>query len=118
MRDWIAQGAVGPTDETLHAPVSKPASPAQNAEAQNVQQIRERILAHQQEKAEAYKVTIPNTTVSYAMAPVAAGDFLMGSSAKPDEQPPHKVHVDAFWMQAHEVTWDEHRLFMFANQAG
>ncbi len=23
-----------------------------------------------------------------------------------------------FWMQAHEVTWDEYRLFMFANQAG
>ena len=30
----------------------------------------------------------------------------------------HKVQLDAFWMQAHEVTWDEYRLFMFANQAG
>jgi formylglycine-generating enzyme required for sulfatase activity len=27
------------------------------------------------------------------------------------------VRVDAFWMQAHEVTWDEYRLFMFATQA-
>ena len=35
-----------------------------------------------------------------------------------DEQPQHKVQLDAFWMQAHEVTWDEYRLFMFANQAG
>jgi formylglycine-generating enzyme required for sulfatase activity len=35
---------------------------------------------------------------------------------KKDEQPPHKVHVDAFWMQAHEVTWDEYRLFMFTSQ--
>jgi len=105
IHDWIEQGAVWP-------------APARNAEAQNVQQIRERILAHQQEKAEPYKVTIPNTTVAYAMAPVAAGDFLMGSSAKPDQQPQHKVHVDAFWMQVHEVTWDEYRLFMFANQAG
>jgi formylglycine-generating enzyme required for sulfatase activity len=43
---------------------------------------------------------------------------MMGSSASKDEQPVHKVHVDAFWMQAHEVTWDEYRLFMFANQAG
>src|SRR5207253_9457878 len=60
---------------------------------------------------------------SYAMAAIPAGDFLMGSpdsdpSHKKDEQPQHKVHVDAFWMQAHEVTWDEYRLFMFAKQAG
>jgi formylglycine-generating enzyme required for sulfatase activity len=87
-------------------------------ETQNVRQLRERILAHHDGKAQPYQVTIPNTTVSYDMVPVAAGDFLMGSSAKPDEQPQHKVHVDAFWMQAHEVTWDEYRLFMFANQAG
>ena len=40
------------------------------------------------------------------------------SAAKKDEQPQHKVRVDAFWMQAHEVTWDEYRLFMFATQAG
>ena len=37
---------------------------------------------------------------------------------KKDEQPQHKVRVDAFWMQAHEVTWDEYRLFMFASQGG
>jgi formylglycine-generating enzyme required for sulfatase activity len=42
----------------------------------------------------------------------------MGSTAKPDEQPTHTVTIDPFWMQAHEVTWDEYRLFMFANQAG
>ena len=39
-------------------------------------------------------------------------------SVKKDEQPTHKVRVDAFWMQAHEVTWDEYRLFMFASQGG
>jgi formylglycine-generating enzyme required for sulfatase activity len=85
---------------------------------QNVEQIRARILAHETPKAQPYKVTIPNTTVSYDMVPVAAGDFEMGSTAKPDEQPKRKVHLDAFAMQAHEVTWDEYRLFMFANQAG
>ena len=41
-----------------------------------------------------------------------------GRTRKKDEQPPHKVRLDAFWMQAHEVTWDEYRLFMFANQGG
>ena len=30
----------------------------------------------------------------------------------------HPVRIEAFWMSAHEVTWDEYRLFMFANQAG
>src|SRR3954468_5928359 len=91
---------------------------SQSPELENVRQVRDRIVAHHDGKTQPYKVTIPNTTVSYDMVPVAAGDFLMGSSAKPDEQPQHKVHVDAYWMQAHEVTWDEYRLFMFANQAG
>ena len=64
-----------------------------------------------------YKVTIPNTTVSYGMAPVPAGEFLMGSAGPGDEQPQHKVRLDAFWMQTHEVTWDSYLMFMFADQA-
>ena len=54
------------------------------------------------------------------MAPVPAGEFQMGSDAagaKADEQPQHKVRVDAFWMQTHEVTWDSYLMFMFADQA-
>ena len=47
------------------------------------------------------------------MTPIPAGDFEMGSP-KPAESPEHKVHVDSFWMQTHEVTWDEFHLFMFA----
>jgi formylglycine-generating enzyme required for sulfatase activity len=89
-----------------------------------VQQIRTRIEEHLKKAAgapaAAYKVTIPNTTVIYGMAPVPAGEFLMGSSgpgAKPDEQPQHKVRLDAFWMQTHEVTWDSYLMFMFADQA-
>jgi formylglycine-generating enzyme required for sulfatase activity len=89
-----------------------------------VQRIRSLIEGQSKKSAgvppAAYKVTIPNTTVGYSMAPVPAGDFLMGSAdsgAKPDEQPPHKVRLDAFWMQAHEVTWDAYLMFMFADQA-
>src|SRR5258708_14689296 len=53
------------------------------------------------------------------MVAVSGGDFTMGWAwGSKDEQPVHKGHVDAFWMQVHEVTWDEYRLFMFANQAG
>jgi len=85
-----------------------------------VRQIHDRIEAKQHpiDKPAAYKVTIPNTTVRYDMVPIPAGEFQMGSpdsdpQHKKDEQPQHKVSVDAFWMQAHEVTWDEYRLFMF-----
>jgi formylglycine-generating enzyme required for sulfatase activity len=92
-------------------------------EHQNVQRIYERIHKHPIDKPAAYKTTLPNTTVSYEMVPVPSGSFEMGSpdsnkQAKKDERPQHKVNLDAFWMQAHEVTWDEYRLFMFAAQAG
>src|SRR5581483_11261128 len=85
-----------------------------------VERIRERILANQKNGpgTKQYKLTIPETTVSYDMVPIPAGSFTMGSNAKKDEQPPHHVQVDAFWMQAHEVTWDEFRLFMFEGQGG
>jgi len=54
------------------------------------------------------------------MAPIPAGEFTMGSAAadaKADEKPPHKVKLDAFWMQTHEVTWDAYLMFMFVDQA-
>lgn len=119
LKNWIAEGAEWPDKITLKAP-------APNATDENdiVREIHARIEAHSRSSARgAYKITIPNTTVSYNMSPVPAGDFMMGSpnsdpQHKPDEQPPHKVHVDGFWMQSNEVTWDEYRLFMFANQAG
>jgi formylglycine-generating enzyme required for sulfatase activity len=85
-----------------------------------VQRIRARIEARAATSAGApaapYKVTIPNTTVDYSMVPLPAGEFLMGS-AKPGEQPQHTVRLGAFWMQAHEVTWDAYLMFMFADQA-
>jgi len=86
------------------------------AERANVRRISDRVHAAARKSSGRYRVTIPNTTVSYDMVPVPAGEFTMGSTLKKDEQPPHKVRLDAFWMQAHEVTWDEYRLFMFANE--
>lgn len=121
---WIAGGANWPAGVTLSRPVRASSGVDEH---EIVRQIRERIVAHaragSKEKPATYEVTIPNTTVSYGMVPVPAGVFEMGSpnsdpQHKSDEQPPHKVRVDAFWMQEHEVTWDEYRLFMFANQSG
>src|ERR1700738_4270994 len=89
---------------------------SEESERANVRRIHDRIQANTKKQAGPYKVTIPNTTVSYDMVPIPAGEFTMGSTVKKDEQPPHKVRLDAFWMQAHEVTWDEYRLFMSASQ--
>ena len=92
-------------------------APAASDEMARVRQIRERVL--QSKRAEAhYQVTIPNSVVSFEMAAIPAGEFKMGSSAKKDEQPEHRVKLGKFWMQTREVTWDEYRLFMFAAQAG
>ncbi len=69
-------------------------------------------------KFEAYKKTIPGTTISYEMAAIPGGEFSMGTAGRKDEEPVRRVRVQPFWMMAHEVTWDEYRLFMFSKQAG
>ena len=101
--------------------VQQPEKPPDPKELAVVQKIRARIEEKGRAAAAgppaAYKVTIPNTIVTYGMAPVPAGEFLMGSAAAGDAQPQHKVRLDAFWMQTHEVTWDSYLLFMFADQA-
>lgn len=109
IRDWIQAGAPWEGEATLAAPAKSAAPGGSGGEMANVNAIRERIVKTQA-KTGAYSVTVPNTTVKYDMVPIPAGDFTM--------DPKYKVHVSAFAMQAHEVTWDEYRLFMFANQAG
>lgn len=62
-----------------------------------------------------YDQQIEGTNVSFKMMPVAGGTFLMGSndskSQRPNEGPATKVSVDSFWMEEHEVTYDEYILF-------
>jgi formylglycine-generating enzyme required for sulfatase activity len=63
-----------------------------------------------------YEQTIAGSTVKFKMVPIPEGTFTMGGSSQdkkkePDEGPPKKVKVDAFWMGAHEVTYDEFLLF-------
>jgi formylglycine-generating enzyme required for sulfatase activity len=119
LKRWIELGADWPAGTSL-----KPAiKTAQADEHDTVRRIRERIMQREAKVPGKYSVTIPNTAVTYEMVPIPAGEFLMGAAASdpakmPDEQPQHRVHVDAFWMQSHEVTWDEYRLFMFATQTG
>ena len=63
-----------------------------------------------------YDQIIQGTNVSFKMIPVAGGTFVMGSNAgekghQADEGPATKVTVDSFWMEEHEVTYDEYILF-------
>ncbi len=124
---WLAAGMLVPAPAPQSAaPQAGGANQDAAKERANVERIYARIQAHQTDSARkqgAAHITIPNTTVSYDIVPVPAGEFEMGSapgdpSGKKDEQPRHKVRIDAFSMQAREVTWDEYRLFMFDDQSG
>ncbi|HLJ13224.1 MAG TPA: formylglycine-generating enzyme family protein [Bryobacteraceae bacterium] len=112
---------------SLAAALYLAAAPAAPDEHANVEKIHARIVSENKETSASemkpYKITIPNTTVSYEMTPIPGGEFEMGTPAsepghQKDESPQHKVTLDPFWMQTHEITWDEYRLFMFSEQAG
>jgi len=48
-----------------------------------------------------------------SMAAVPAGEFIMGSDAgRPDEQPAHRVYLDAYEMDRYEVTNAQYRRFV------
>jgi formylglycine-generating enzyme required for sulfatase activity len=63
-----------------------------------------------------YTEKIPGTEVAFEMVPILGGTYTMGSppnekGRKDDEGPQHQVHIDPFWMEAHEVTWQEYELW-------
>jgi formylglycine-generating enzyme len=63
-----------------------------------------------------YEEKIPGTTVSFAMAAIPGGTFMMGSPEsepfrRSDEGPVREVEVDSFYMAVVEVTWDEYLAF-------
>ncbi len=64
-----------------------------------------------------YRERIAGSEVTFAMVPVPAGSFVLGSpeeeaDRRGEEGPAHEVSVDAFWIGTHEVTWDEYHVFM------
>lgn len=63
-----------------------------------------------------YDYRFSNSDVSFQMVPIPAGVFKWGASDKDatageDEKPARAVRIDAFWMGAKEVTFDEFNLF-------
>lgn len=77
----------------------------------------ENSVASTEEEMKRYEDRIPGSEVTFRMAPIPGGSFLMGSPAgeegrKKDEGPQREVEVAPFWMGVCEVTWDEYGLFM------
>lgn len=69
-----------------------------------------------------YTERIPGTSISFEMAAIPGGDFIMGSSRKefghePDESPMHPVRVSRFFMGTAEVSWDEYLEFFKATSS-
>ncbi|MDO5579967.1 MAG: formylglycine-generating enzyme family protein [Planctomycetia bacterium] len=59
---------------------------------------------------------LPKESVSFKMLPVKGGKFLLGSPEseadhQEDESPQVEVDIAPFWMEEHEVTWQEFQLF-------
>lgn len=94
-------------------------------EMELVREIHARIVAAAKERAdeadeeiEVYSATIPDTNISYEMAPVPGGEFTIGSpedepGREEDEGPRKRVKISPFWMGSHPVTWNEFELFMY-----
>ena len=64
------------------------------------------------------EVEVPPVTVPEGMVLIPAGTFEMGSNdaeADDDEQPVHTVHLDAFYMDKHEVTNAQFKAFIDEN---
>jgi len=73
-------------------------------------------------KHEAYTEKIADSDVTFDMAAIPGGVYLMGSpktekGRNDDEGPQHPVKMKPFWMGKMEVTWDEYDLYWRKNVA-
>ncbi len=123
VRDWILDGAMwtGPL-RTSRKSTSATGAPDRMAV---VREIHRRISRHSAESDEfvGYDEAVAGTDATLQMVPIPAGEFVQGTpegeaGRNDDEQPQRRVHVDAFWMSAHEVTWDAYRRFMLRESEG
>jgi formylglycine-generating enzyme required for sulfatase activity len=103
----VAANASAASDPSLDVavrwlPQPPPGNPA--AEAKN------------QKGMKAYTEKIPGTDVSFGMVPIPGGSLKMGSPAgekgrNSDEGPQVKIKIEPFWMEKHEVTWNQYELW-------
>ncbi len=61
-----------------------------------------------------YEQTIEGTSTSFKMVAIPAGKFLIGNrnpSAEADEVPQKEIQLSSFWIEEHEVTFEEWDLY-------
>ena len=71
------------------------------------------------EKARSPSPNVPQTILGKDGVPmvlIPAGEFQMGSNYDSNQQPVHTVHVDAFYMDVHEVTVGQYNQFVRATR--
>ena len=73
-------------------------------------------LYAQQQAFVNYEQPITGSTVHFTMVAIPGGIFIMGNQVgsagyKVDEGPSTRVFVDSFWIEEHEVTYEEYILF-------
>ncbi|WP_285011168.1 formylglycine-generating enzyme family protein [Pedobacter faecalis] len=72
------------------------------------------VSGYAQQKPKDYTQEISGTKLSFTMAGIPGGEFMMGSkSGNADEAPVHKVKLSPFWIGTHEVTWDIYEPFLY-----
>jgi len=82
------------------------ASPVENPDAEAATE------ADMKPYEEKIQSNIAGEFVSIKMIPIKGGTFTMGDeNGEKDETPTFEVTVEPFWMEEHEVTWQEYSLF-------
>ncbi len=107
----VAVGTLGFAQDLSNNPAYKPgtdwlANPVANADADAASED------DMKPYEETLQTNIAGQTISFKMIPIKGGEFTMGSdSGEKDEAPAFKTTVAPFWMEEHEVTWQEYSLF-------
>ena len=122
MRAWILEGA--PWTGPLRTPTAGTMRVEDRAEMAVVREIHSRIARRSRdEDFAAYEESVPGDDAVFRMVPIPPGTLLRGTpdgeqGRNADEGPRSEVRLDAFWMGAREVTWDEFRGFMLRSSEG
>ena len=125
VKAWILGGAPWPS--RLRASTGRSPSAVDESELALVREIHGRIAKRMNEEAasgfDGYDETVPGTDAVFRMVPIPAGEFVQGTledeeGRDGDEGPLRRVRLDAFWMGAREVSWDEFRGFMLRESEG
>ena len=75
-----------------------------------IPQERELTVEAKQEKELTFTLEYDNSWKDMVYVP--AGPFIMGAAAAKDQQPPHEVYLDAFYIDKYEVTNRQYRRFI------